>query len=581
MQITELEFIRVTGNRGGIGMKKNLSRAKRLAMIVLSLAVVTVFSMPTVFADGNGSMLLNFTAEGEQINDAEFDLYKVADLKEDGTVGDVADAFAPYADLIKGLKTPSKDDTSTSNDWREASVRLADFVTIQGIQPIDKVFTGRTGSGNGKAAFGHLSDARYLVVGKPLEKNGKVYTGAPFLADIQGEPRTANIKPNVVEKSDLSIKAVKIWSDNDDKAKKRPQTIQFQLYKNGEAYGDPKTLDENCKIDNNNNRWETTPWPNLERKDKAGKDITWTVKEVTTLPTGYRSSEPVETSETNDGIEVRCYTITNTYKEPDNPPGPGSKKMNVSVVKKWEDGENESGHPASVKVQLMVDGKEYPNSDPVTLSESNNWSYTWPSITVKNSEDPQKKFTVVEVTSLDSYSAFADEPVVEGNRVSITLNNSYIPDIPDDPTPLGPPGVDYTVQKVWEDKGYETKRPTSVDVILTKDGKEYDTQTLNEANGWKYTWTDLDGEATWSVKEKSIPAGYEVKTSLENYTVTMTNTYNPENKTTPPSGTTKKTGKLPQTGMLWWPVPVLGCAGLLLILLGLVRKNKRRRTDGE
>lgn len=30
---------------------------------------------------------------------------------------------------------------------------------------------------------------------------------------------------------------------------------------------------------------------------------------------------------------------------------------------------------------------------------------------------------------------------------------------------------------------------------------------------------------------------------------------------------------LPQTGVLWWPVPVLSFAGLLMILLGMIRRR--------
>jgi len=32
--------------------------------------------------------------------------------------------------------------------------------------------------------------------------------------------------------------------------------------------------------------------------------------------------------------------------------------------------------------------------------------------------------------------------------------------------------------------------------------------------------------------------------------------------------------KLPQTGQLWWPVPVLLSAGLLLLLIGVVRRKR-------
>ncbi len=532
-------------------------------MIVLSLAVVAVFSVPTVFADGNGSMLLDFTHEGEAVAGAPFDLYKVADLDKDGKVTTIAEPFASYADQIKVLEPIEDPKSKGAGKWTELAAQLADYVTIQKITPID---SGET-KANGRMAFGSMTDGRYLVVGRSVEKTitnsdgtttTKVYTGSPFLADIQGEPRTAKIKPDVDTKTNVSIKAKKVWTGG------TPQSIQIQLIRvdnKQPVEGEPiKTIDANTN-------WESTSWTNL-----PGKCEDYTVQEVP-VPTGFTST----VGETTAQGEI---TITNT---PYTPPSPSGNKGTVSVEKKWDGDDGlEAERPTSVVVQLMRNGEPY--GKPVTLPNNGKWNYTWRNLPRDTSKDFDKEYTVTEESSNTLYSPGVSGGV-NGNTLELTLTNSYNPpdnpDIPDDPTPLGPPGVDYTVQKVWEDKGYETKRPTSVDVILTKDGKEYDTQTLNEANGWKYTWTDLDGEATWSVKEKSIPAGYEVKTSLENYTVTMTNTYNPENKTTPPSGTTKKTGKLPQTGMLWWPVPVLGCAGLLLILLGLVRKNKRRRTDGE
>ena len=32
--------------------------------------------------------------------------------------------------------------------------------------------------------------------------------------------------------------------------------------------------------------------------------------------------------------------------------------------------------------------------------------------------------------------------------------------------------------------------------------------------------------------------------------------------------------RLPQTGLLWWPVPVLGALGILLLILGIVNRKK-------
>ena len=61
------------------------------------------------------------------------------------------------------------------------------------------------------------------------------------------------------------------------------------------------------------------------------------------------------------------------------------------------------------------------------------------------------------------------------------------------------------------------------------------------------------------------------KTDLER-DVTTKPTTSPTTKPASSSG-----GKLPQTGQLWWPVPVLTCAGLGCIAVGLFR----RRRDGD
>ena len=46
-----------------------------------------------------------------------------------------------------------------------------------------------------------------------------------------------------------------------------------------------------------------------------------------------------------------------------------------------------------------------------------------------------------------------------------------------------------------------------------------------------------------------------------------------------PGAGTWQTGTLPQTGVLWWPVPILMCAGLALLLIGW-GKRRQDREDG-
>ena len=147
----------------------------------------------------------------------------------------------------------------------------------------------------------------------------------------------------------------------------------------------------------------------------------------------------------------------------------------------------------------------------------------------------------------------------------VTLNakfdSSQIPDNPDDNT------IDRKVLKVWADDGHEKDRPKEVIVQLLRDGKVYDTVTLNAANNWRYTWSGLDNSYTWTVVEKELE-GYTVQVTREGITFVVTNTYN-ENIPDKPTTPTKPT--LPKTGQLWWPVPILISVGLLFTVIGLVR----------
>jgi len=132
--------------------------------------------------------------------------------------------------------------------------------------------------------------------------------------------------------------------------------------------------------------------------------------------------------------------------------------------------------------------------------------------------------------------------------------------------------TDIKVQKTWIDKGYENRRPIKIKVKLMKDGEDYKTVWLTRLNKWSYTWKDLDADAEWTVVEDPIKH-YKPAVTKRGSTFQLTNTYigptNPTEPTKPPMDT-----KLPQTGQLWWPVPVLLVMGLLVIAIGFVRRRE-------
>lgn len=158
--------------------------------------------------------------------------------------------------------------------------------------------------------------------------------------------------------------------------------------------------------------------------------------------------------------------------------------------------------------------------------------------------------------------------------VSPKFDRSKIPGSSGDDT------ITRKVLKLWEDKGQEKDRPEEVIVQLLRDGKVFDTVTLNAANNWRYTWTALDNGYSWTVVEKETD-NYTVEVTQEGITFVVTNSYNeeipdeptPTTPTTPDKPTTPTKPTLPQTGQLWWPAPVLIAAGLLFVVIGLLRRR--------
>lgn len=133
--------------------------------------------------------------------------------------------------------------------------------------------------------------------------------------------------------------------------------------------------------------------------------------------------------------------------------------------------------------------------------------------------------------------------------------------------PLGKEPVDLLVQKNWAGDT-ETTRPPEITVQLLGDDELIEEIKLNKDNNWQYRWEDIDGKVSWKVIENPVPDGYTPSYSGEGELVIITNT-----KPDKPSGGPK----LPQTGLLWWPVPALALAGMALFALGWARS---RRDEG-
>ena len=169
----------------------------------------------------------------------------------------------------------------------------------------------------------------------------------------------------------------------------------------------------------------------------------------------------------------------------------------VSVEKKWDDYDNQDGiRPATVKVQLLEDGKV---KDTVELNDNNSpipWSKTWDKLL------KDKTYTVVELDEKgqqinesgkynDAYSTAYEN---DGAKTIITNKHT-------------PATVSRKVVKEWYD--YDNQdgiRPTTVTVQLYANGiAKGEAVTLNKENRWTKTWSGL------AEKQNGNPINYEIK----------------------------------------------------------------------
>lgn len=143
--------------------------------------------------------------------------------------------------------------------------------------------------------------------------------------------------------------------------------------------------------------------------------------------------------------------------------------------------------------------------------------------------------------------------------------------------------VSRTVKKIWE----KNETTPIIKADLLKNGELFDSQVLDEVRDWTYTWTDLDGDALWTIVEHEVPDGYSLTSYVDGDTTYLVNrgTYEPpeptpeptpeppvkpvDDKPDPPSSSLenpKKTIQTPETGVESSGLILFGLLGLFVVL---------------
>jgi hypothetical protein len=195
----------------------------------------------------------------------------------------------------------------------------------------------------------------------------------------------------ITNTAQTSVSVKKVWNDNDSAT--RPDSVQVQLYANGEATGDKITL-------NADNDWSYT-WSDLDKYDEDAAEITYAVQEDSV--SGYI------TAITSDG--AGSFTITNTKTT--SIPDTNTKKISIPVTKKWV---GDAGESATV--HLFANGTEVGSA---TLTADDNWTYIFEDLAQADSNGNEITYTLTE-DAIDGYESSITGDAENG----FVVTNTYI-----------------------------------------------------------------------------------------------------------------------------------------------------------
>ena len=241
-----------------------------------------------------------------------------------------------------------------------------------------------------------------------------------------------------------------------------------------------------------------------------------------------------------------------------------SEEISYSVRKVWKN-DGILMHPKEVEMQLLENGEVV---DTVFLNQENDWQYTWKYLS------SESEYLVMEANVPVPYKVS-----ITRNDTDFIITNTFNEDSSSfqgwgDPTETE---IDETGETVPNtDETGETEIGETNESKPSTDKTDETETDQPETDQPETDTTDSVGHTTASSSNNSQTTTRTVTSSNSKNTnlSTVTNTSSKSNSNS--SNTKNNTqnnaqiSTLPQTGQLWWPVPVLFIAGMVLFLGGIV-----------
>ncbi len=298
------------------------------------------------------------------------------------------------------------------------------------------------------------------------------------------------------------IPVTKEWQDGENADGIRPDSITVRLY-DGET--EVKSATVTPDADGN---WSYT-FKDLP-KNKNGKEIQYTINE-----------DPVPEYQ----AEIENYKITNTHVP----------VVEIPIEKKWDDADDQDGvRPKNITVLLYADETKV-QSATVVPDANGNWKYTFKNLPKFKDDGSEIVYTIDEETV----------PAYDKKIEGYIITNKHEPE-----------KTEVNGKKTWQDDyDHDAMRPKSITIRLFANGKEIKSVKVTEADGWKWSFTDLPKyekgkEIKYTIKEDRV-LGYTAKVVG----------YNVINSYSPPTGDASQ----PELWIALLAISLLTGIGLLVL----------------
>ncbi|MCM1133328.1 MAG: hypothetical protein NC340_07625 [Ruminococcus flavefaciens] len=258
-----------------------------------------------------------------------------------------------------------------------------------------------------------------------------------------------------------------------------------------------------------------------------------------------------------------------------------------TLRKIWANASLVTDKPPALSIQIYEDGDLF---DTIQLTEEDNWTYSWEGDAssewrVKEVNVPPGCFVMyrnneVQFVIMNSY----DNDLLA--MVTTTTTTTTVTSTTTTVTPLpATESKDTTTTTQFDDSGDFSRTTTTTTVIESSttttqidDSGDFSrtTSTTTTATGVLPATSTVDSETTTTTTTDSDSTTSTATTSTS---TERTSRSSSSRQTSRNTTVTTSSEKLPQTGQLWWPVPVMLFSGLIFIAVGARLLLNSRKED--